>query len=222
MASILSKQGYARPGTYRPDFSQCVTISLQTFAVLVGLSITDFLDETKNRLPPTLHIPLFIALISLEFRYIFGSAMHLNYVYVKCGEVTGLYPKVVLLFLKDMAFLVLFGWLAVRIAHSASFRGFLGCSAGFLLAGLAWSVWDACWQAPSMRSARGSSIWKTWAVLDGGQIILTLAIMCLLHYCPNLDFFLACCLFTVNAVFLLFDFRSLQAVFGQEIPNSKS
>ncbi|MFI5021621.1 MAG: hypothetical protein ACHQRJ_08215 [Alphaproteobacteria bacterium] len=170
-----------------PDFTQAVTVVLQTFAVLVGVSITDLFDTSKSHFLGAQQNWLFFALIALLLRFIIGSAIHLNHVYGNTDPPDPERPREhrVLVFFKDLAFLVFFGWIAVRITHSETFCGFLGGSLAFVGAAFVWSVLDAILQrcCPSIGPQR--PLWRAWTVLDGLQFVTICLFICNYAACPS-------------------------------------
>jgi hypothetical protein len=172
----------------RLDFMQPVAVVLQTFAVLVGISLTDFFDESKNKLPEGLQPWAFVAVVALLLRYIIGSAVHLNSTYGErtddAGHKMGPLRQSRLFFLKDLAFLVAFGYVAIQMVHAHSrdyaFPHFMREAAWFVGLGLVWSIIDII-----LRSLLGerlrfkdddkvSRLSFYWAALDAGQLFLTL------------------------------------------------
>lgn len=160
------------------DFVQPVAVVLQTFAVLVGISLTDFFDEAKNRLPEDLQPWAFVALMALLLRFIIGSAVHLTYAYGERTDQQGhkLGPRLpsICLFLKDLAFLIAFGYLAIKMSHSPNFVHFLEFSAWFVTTALLWCITDPVARGAVLK-AKGLEVtldylWVRWAILDVGQL----------------------------------------------------
>lgn len=177
-----------------PNFDASVSALNAAFAVLVGLSITDFLDPTKTKIPGKFYWWMFVILISLLLRFIVGSAIHLKYMYGArldaAGKPKGPRSRAVLLFFKDGAFLVWSGALAVGITHSSTswspgqqfdLHPFIMHAELFLGAALLWSIVD--WLARLLYSSFGakdewpeSRPWLVWGAVDGLQLLLTWAI----------------------------------------------
>jgi len=144
------------PPDKAPDFERGVMVILATFAAFTGFTISGSL-----KLVPDIGYPAdwrwwaFFALVALLLRYIFGSAVHLNGLYVGKSLTRPLRgwiaareaPKsqsIALLF-KDLAFLVIFGMIAVYIQQAAEKRDvdvFIVRCMWFVEAGLLWSVSD--------------------------------------------------------------------------------
>lgn len=176
--------GAAGAAALRLDFVQPVAVVLQTFAVLVGISLTDFFDESKNKLPEGLQPWAFVALMALLLRFIIGSAVHLNFAYGERADGHGhkLGPRLpsIVLFLKDLAFLVAFGYLAIKISHSRNFVHFLQFSAWFVTTALLWCITDPLARGAVLK-AKGLQVklgylWVRWALLDLGQLAATGAV----------------------------------------------
>jgi hypothetical protein len=72
-------------------------------------------------------------------------------------------------FLKDLSFLVVFGWLAVRITHTRDLDDFLRRSMEFVVAGFGWSISDPIWRSRFPSVAPQQPLWRAWALLDGLQ-----------------------------------------------------
>ena len=126
--SAASELGEA---TKPPGFEAALSALIATFAVLVGVSITDFLDPAKTHISGDLYWWVFVMMISLLLRFIVGSAIHLKYTYGNtpqgADEVGPPRSRAVFLFFKDGAFLVWFGVLAglgLENKHSMMFFGF--------------------------------------------------------------------------------------------------
>jgi hypothetical protein len=169
-----------------PDLAQAVNAVIATFAAFVGISLTDFFDESKNRLGEDLRFWAFIALVALLLRYIVGSAVHLNRAYgARQGKEGPLLPSVPL-FVKDLMFLVAFGYVAIQITHSHNFVHFIRESAWFIGLGLLWSVSDWLVFRPLFQRGHAGTAsldrlaWK-WTAIDAGQLLVTGA----LAYCSG-------------------------------------
>lgn len=176
-----------------PDFEASLNALIATFAVLVGVSITDFFDRTKAPIEGKLFGPLFVMFITLLLRYIVGSAIHLKYTYGNSKQANDTpgppQSQSVPLFFKDAAFLVLFGALAVTMTHSWEERvsnpqhpfevaPFLRHAEWFLGAGLVWSVTDPIlrwfyWYKGKWEEWPTKPFWLPWVLFDGLQLILT-------------------------------------------------
>ena len=92
------------------DFSQSVNVILVTFGALVAVSVADFFDETKNKLPDDVRSWAILALLALLLRFIVGSAVHLNRTYNPSPQNPPDYANSpsILFFLKDIGFLIAF------------------------------------------------------------------------------------------------------------------
>jgi hypothetical protein len=143
------------PAEVPPDFERTVTVILTTFAAFTGFTINGYLSIIDIGNLADWRWWGFFSLVALLLRYIFGSAIHLNSVYVGkslTGPAGGWFitrgaPQSQLtgLLFKDLVFLVLFGMLAIYIeqaAKSNDIDGFVQHSMWFLAAGFLWSVSD--------------------------------------------------------------------------------
>jgi hypothetical protein len=168
-----------------PDLVQAVNVVIQTFAAFVGISLTDFFDDAKNRLGDDLRSWTFIALVALLLRYIVGSAVHLNRAYgTRKGQDQPLLPSIPL-FTKDLLFLVAFGYVAIQMTHSHKFVHFVQASAWFVGLGLLWSVTDRGFRWLFLRHRAGDAALNqlsfAWAGIDFSQLLVT----GLLVYCSG-------------------------------------
>ena len=186
--SAASELGEA---TKPPGFEAALSALIATFAVLVGVSITDFLDPAKTHISGDLYWWVFVMMISLLLRFIVGSAIHLKYTYgntPQCADEVG--PprsRAVFLFFKDGAFLVWFGVLGVGMSHSWDAAGFQGSfsehpfivhAEWFLAAAFLWSVADfasrACYLlCHQTQEWPAKPPWLFWGAIDLSQYVIT-------------------------------------------------
>ncbi|HXZ02179.1 MAG TPA: hypothetical protein VEI03_19450 [Stellaceae bacterium] len=163
-----------------PDLVQAVNAVIQTFAAFVGISLTDFFDDTKNTLGEDVRPWAFIALVALLLRYIVGSAVHLNRAYGKRTDQEGPTLRSIWLFIKDLLFLVAFGYVAIQITHSHAFLHFIREAAWFVGLGLLWSVTDPGFRRIFLcdrpTDASFNRLALKWAALDAFQLLVTVLI----------------------------------------------
>ncbi len=206
------------------DFEQIVKVVLATFAVFTGFVFSGTLKDDLV-LPDFTgwfgwvvwfdqwRFWAFFALMALLLRYIMGSAVHLNFMYVPGKAADGTKSEArsqsVFLLFKDLMFLVIFGVIAMSIANAAKpdtgrVDVFMHRAMLFVAAGFSWSVLDAAlrWAWSFCRSKEGPGyFWLIWSALDAMQFIATAII---LAYVTD-----ALCamktLAAVYAVFLFFD-----------------
>jgi hypothetical protein len=77
-----------------PDFENVVKVVLSTFAVFVGFTFNEYLRKITIGDFGHWQFWSFIALAALLLRYIIGSSVHLNYVYVqKIGAAPAQRPR---------------------------------------------------------------------------------------------------------------------------------
>jgi hypothetical protein len=208
-----------------PDFDASLNALIATFAVLVGVSITDFFDRTKAPIAGKLFGPLFVMFITLLLRYIVGSAIHLKYTYGNPERAGGGHDEPrsqsVPLFFKDAAFLVLFGALAVTMTHSWEERAsnlqlssevdpFLRHAEWFLWAGLVWSLTDPIvrwfyWYKGRWQEWPTRPFWLPWVLFDGLQLLLTW----LVPFCAPTPLKTVQILAVIYVLFLFMDFGYL-------------
>jgi hypothetical protein len=140
------------------DFDRTVTVILATFAAFTGFTINGYL---KDAIPDIGDLTDwrwwgFFSLVALLLRYIFGSAIHLNSVYVGktatrpgqgwVQEREASNSQSIPLLFKDLLFLVVFGMLAIYIEQAAAKNNdpdlFIQRSMLFLEGGFLWSISD--------------------------------------------------------------------------------
>ena len=215
----------ATPVTRRvpPDFEHVVKTVLATFAVFTGLTISNYVKDTIFTVD---HLRAyydwqdwagdwrcwaFAALVCLLLRYLIGSAIHLNYMYVTPKGRDEPRSFSVLLLFKDVIFLVVFGVIAVFISKAESADLFVDRAGWFLLSGLAWSVLDwlmrRFWPDPREhpRPLKERPFWAIWILLDGLQLALTWGLVS----CIEDDLVKAIALAVIFTVFLFFDILAM-------------
>jgi len=196
-----------------PDFEQIVKVVLATFAVFTGFVLSGYIKE-KLVLPELTdwsswlswfgewRLWAFFALMALLLRYIIGSAIHLNFMYVPVKRENqppqARSQSVVFLF-KDLVFLVIFGLIAMSVSaavepvssasttivasapkSSANIDAFMQRAMLFVGAGFAWSLFDAglrgLWGL-KWENEKPGYFWILWASLDLLLFVMTLAIL---------------------------------------------
>jgi hypothetical protein len=215
----------ATPATRRmpPDFEQVVKTVLATFAVFTGLTISNYVKDTIFTVD---HLRAysgwqdwagdwqcwaFAALVCLLLRYLIGSAIHLNHVYVTPKGKDEPRSFSVLLLFKDVIFLVIFGVIAVFISKADNADLFVNRAGWFLFSGLTWSILDvlirASWPDPREhpRPVKERPFWLIWILLDGLQLAFTW----LFVSCIEDDLTKAVVLALGFVVFLFFDIRAM-------------
>lgn len=154
-----------------PDFENVVKVVLSTFAVFVGFTINEYLRKITIGDFAHWQFWSFIALAALLLRYIIGSSVHLNYVYVQ--KIPAVVPprsrsRSVFMLFKDLCFLVIFGMIAVNITKANTLDDFVDRTLLFVLAGLAWSLLDlirfalasaAWWNDPHEKPGKMVGLW---------------------------------------------------------------
>jgi len=165
------------------DFSKSVDVILVTFGALVAISLTDFFDEKKNKaFTDDVRFWAILALLALLLRFIVGSAVHLNRTYNRTPQNPADYANSpsILLFLKDIGFLIAFGIVAILITHSATFLHFLQKSATFVALSLAWSLLDAVIHWFGYASDE-PPFYVIWVPIDAAQLLLIFCVYPLQH-----------------------------------------
>jgi hypothetical protein len=162
-------------------FEDTVRTILTTFGVFTGFVIKSAIDGIK--FPPSQswwdaldvvkdsHLFVCLATIALLLRFIIGSAVHLNLCYV----VEPRSVKPVMLF-KDLAFLIVFGLLAVfMIKAGDNVASFATRAFVFVLIGLLWSLVDA-FVRQGQTGGEQSLFSRMWIKIDAGQLVLILIV----------------------------------------------
>jgi hypothetical protein len=121
------------PQAKAPEFAAASSVVLTTFSVIIGIAIQDFLDPKVAAQFKAIYWFAFAMMMTAVLRYLIGSAVHFTYTYgsrtpgPRCGS-----PY---LFFKDIAFLVLFGALAVSVTQALEFGHFVRRLMWFLALG---------------------------------------------------------------------------------------
>lgn len=196
----------------QPDFENVVKVVISTFAVFVGFTITEYLRKPDVEDWTQWRFWAFIALASLLLRYIIGSSVHLNHVYVKQVEVGNdakrPRSRSVFMLFKDICFLVIFGMIAVHTTKATKLDDFVDGTLLFVAAGFAWSVIDGVirW------------VWSNWDRYEGpGHFVLLwisldvtlFAIVWLLNEHVHHALTRAQCISGVYLLFLFLDFFAI-------------
>jgi hypothetical protein len=170
----------ARETQSKKAFEDAVRVILTTFGVFTGFAIKSAIDkihfpESSSLLAifqilTNFHVYIGLATVALLLRFIIGSAVHLNLCYV-----TEPRSKMPFMLFKDIAFLIVFGLVAVSMIDAKDVEGFATRAAWFIAAGILWSGLD--WLLRSGRAGGEkslASIW--WVAIDVGQLVLTWAV----------------------------------------------
>ena len=196
------------------DFSQSVDVILATFSVLVGVSLADFFDDTKNKLSDDVHDWAFFMLVALLLRYIIGSAIHLKNTYRSASKFE--HSASIFLFFKDIAFLIAFGFVAIKITHSKTFFHFMQQTADFILISFLWSITDPIFRRIWGHNAlRSRPLWEVWTTIDIIQLTITVSVYCLYRQEPHR---VAVILTFVYGVFFFIDLAALLRIIALREP----
>jgi hypothetical protein len=167
-------------------FEDTVKTVLTTFGVFTGFVIKAAIDQIE--FPPSKswwdtldllkdpHLFVCIATVALLLRFIIGSAVHLNLCYV----VEPRSVKPVMLF-KDVAFLIVFGLLAVfMIKAGDNVVSFATRAAVFISIGLLWSIVDA-FVRRGQTGGEQSLFSGEWIGIDLAQLVAIAIVLWLVH-----------------------------------------
>jgi hypothetical protein len=165
-----------------PGFENVVKVVISTFAVFVGFTLTTYLNKPEVEDWRHWRFYAFIALTTLLLRYIIGSAVHLNHVYVQKITVRGVTRQrsrsAVLLF-KDICSLVVFGVIAVHTAKATKLDDFVSGTLWFVAAGFAWSCVDVAirglWSTWDSYESPGDFV-SLWIILDVALFVIVLTV----------------------------------------------
>jgi hypothetical protein len=167
-----------------PEFENVVKVVISTFAVFVGFTINTYLNKPEVEDWRHWRFYAFIALTTLLLRYIIGSSVHLNHVYVQKTDVGGVMrqrSRSAALLFKDICFLVIFGFIAVHTSKAASFDDFVTGTLWFVFAGFVWSLLDAVVRS-ICASVQGNPLEEPgkfvvlWIILDLALLFIVLAV----------------------------------------------
>jgi hypothetical protein len=167
-------------------FDYAVRTILTTFGVFTGAAIKSAIDgiafptsssgwaflSTLN----DFHLFICIATVALLLRFIVGSAVHLNLCYVIEPR-----SKMPVMLFKDLAFLIIFGLLAIFMIKATDVAGFATRAFLFIAFGLLWSVVD--WLVRYGQTDKGEQTLfsKSWIGIDFCQLALILLTLCVIH-----------------------------------------
>jgi hypothetical protein len=169
-------------------FEDAVRAILTTFGVFTGFAIKSAIDavfvQQKPASPPSQswwaffdllndqHFFIAIATVALLLRYIVGSAVHLNLCYVVEPR-----SKMPVMLFKDLAFLIVFGLIAVFMIQAGDdVVAFAKRAFFFVATGLLWSLFDALvrWGKTEGEKSRFSGPWIVIDLLQLGLIVLVI------------------------------------------------
>jgi FtsH-binding integral membrane protein len=212
MAGMTPREFFLGKAEPEPDFENVVKVIISTFAVFVGFTITEYLRKPDVEDYGQWRFWAFIALASLLLRYIIGSSVHLNHVYVKQIDVADNKKRPrsrsVLLLFKDICFLVIFGMIAVHTTKAMKLDDFVRGTLWFVGAGFVWSCVDGLirglWSLKDSHEGPGKFV-ILWIVLDVALFLIVLAVN---HYVGDelrRAEFIAC----IYVLFLFLDFLAI-------------
>jgi len=158
-------------------FEDAVRAILTTFGVFTGVVIKSAIDkihypESSSLLAifqilTNFHVFICLATVALLLRFIIGSAVHLNLCYV-----TEPRSKMPIMLFKDVAFLIVFGLIAVSMINAGdNVAGFAIRATWFIAAGILWSAVDRLVRIG--RSGGEKSLASPcWVAIDVAQLVL--------------------------------------------------
>lgn len=194
-----------------PDFENVVKVVISTFAVFVGFTINSYLNKPEVEDFRSWRFWAFIALASLLLRYIIGSSVHLNHVYVKkitVEKVERPRSRSAFLLFKDICFLVVFGMIAVHAAKASTFNDFVTGTLWFVGAGFLWSIVDLAlryaWSTNDSNEGPGHFV-GLWIALDVALFVIVITV----NYTMGHELTRAMVIAGVYLVFLLLDFLAI-------------
>jgi hypothetical protein len=162
------------------SIERCIEVLIATFGALAGFALIRFLTLTP---PMPLQLSpdfgwITAAMAAVLLRYMLGSAVHLNRTFVERAADDPRNPGgiTLILFSKDLAFLVFFGVLAVKITQSSDIVEFIYRALRFVAWGLVWGVVDFFlrWFLLRQRPVFANYHLETsWLVLDTLQLAVT-------------------------------------------------
>jgi hypothetical protein len=163
-------------------FEDTVKTILTTFGVFTGFAIKSAIDGINFPVSPSwsafldvlndFHLFICIATVALLLRFIIGSAVHVNLCYV----VEPRSVKPVMLF-KDLAFLIVFGLLAIFMIKTTNVAGFATRAFLFISVGLLWSLVDAVVRAGQTSKGEKTLFSGRWILIDIVQLGLIWSVL---------------------------------------------
>jgi len=207
-------------------FEDSVKAILTTFGVFTGFVIKSAIDGIK--FPPTSswwasldalldlmrdpQVYICLATVALLLRFIIGSAVHLNLCYVVEPR-----SKMPVMLFKDLAFLIVFGLLAVFMVKANDDVAAFAARAGvFLLISLFWSGVDWVVRDDERGVGEQSLFSRQWVVIDAFQLV---AISAVLFVIPN-DLARSATLTVAFSIALYLDMRVVLAATKPEDPDA--
>jgi drug/metabolite transporter superfamily protein YnfA len=168
-------------------FEDSVKAILTTFGVFTGFVIKgaieginfkpssswlDSRDEFLGLLTNP-HLYICLATVALLLRFILGSAVHLNLCYVVEPR-----SKMPIMLFKDLAFLIVFGVIAVFMIDAKNDVLAFAARAGvFVLVGLLWSVIDRAVRRGQTSPGEKSLFSREWILIDLCQLVAILIVL---------------------------------------------
>jgi hypothetical protein len=199
-------------------FEPSVDVLLRVFSVLIGTSFTLFLKDSP--LPGNselMRCALTAALFSLSLRYFMGTGNHLTVTYKEI-ESSKKDPPIPI-FLKDVTFLLMFGYFVVRISQSCSIHEFMCRAEWLLLISFCWSCLDPFFHKIVTRKLPLRKFWLHWLVLNFTQLVFTLVID---HWpCPHTDVTASVWLGAGYVLFFGWDFCQIIKISSIKAPCSR-
>jgi hypothetical protein len=168
-------------------FEDSVRAILTTFGVFTGFAIKSAIDavlvQPSPAPPPSPSWLAFldllkdfyiaVATIALLLRYIIGSAVHLNLCYVVEPR-----SKMPVMLFKDLAFLIIFGLIAVfMIKAGDDVAAFSKRAFVFVATGLVWSIVDWLLRLGQTESGEKTLFSAAWSAIDVLQLGLILFVL---------------------------------------------
>lgn len=118
------------------DYEASIDVLLRVFAVMIGISLSRFLIAYNLPNDKWVYWSSFAALTSLLLRYFMGTGNHVKQTYK--GD-----PKQSpWMFLKDLLFLIIFGYFVIRISLADSLYQFMSHSNYLLASAVLWAFVD--------------------------------------------------------------------------------
>lgn len=171
----------AREAQSKRAFEDAVRVIVTTFGVFTGVVIKSAIEKIEFPESSSLlaifqiltnwHLYICLATVALLLRFIIGSAVHLNLCYVVEPR-----SKMPVMLFKDIAFLIVFGLIAVSMVNAAGVKatdasGFATRAAWFIAAGILWSVVDGVGRMGRDGAEKTlASPW--WITIDVFQLVL--------------------------------------------------
>jgi hypothetical protein len=169
------------PRTFEPG----IDVVLRIFAVLVGVTLANFLNNLKDfayLADKWVFLTAFAALTALGLRLFIGTAYHLKMNYLEQSN-----EGPILLFFKDVVVLMVMGFFLVHITHAPSISEFMRRALLLLGVVLCWDLLETVFCGIQTHQWPRKTLGLHWLLLDAVQFLVTFVLRhCVVQYSDKL------------------------------------